>query len=58
MIGLALLRLGELAAFLLLVAWTVVFPLATLLSLLITAPTALLVRQRAHARAMSRASPA
>ena len=34
----ALLRLAELLVALLLVAWTVVFPLATLLSLLLTLP--------------------
>ncbi len=41
-----LLRLAELLVFLLLVAWTVVFPLATLLSVLLTLPIAALFWKR------------
>ncbi|MFC3711787.1 hypothetical protein ACFOMD_04345 [Sphingoaurantiacus capsulatus] len=41
-----LLRLAELMMFLLLVAWTVVFPLATLLSVLLTLPIAALLWKR------------
>ena len=41
MIG--LLRLAELLVFALLVVWTVIFPLATLLSLLLTLPLSLLI---------------
>lgn len=46
----ALLRLAELALVLFLVVWTVVFPLATLLSLFITVPLFLLVAPRALRR--------
>lgn len=40
---LVLLRLAELIACLIFIAWTVVFPLATLLSLLVTLPLLALV---------------
>jgi len=43
----ALLRLAEVAVVLFLVAWTVVFPLATLVSLLFTVPLFLLIAPRA-----------
>lgn len=42
-----LLRIAELALVLFLVAWTVVFPVATLLSLLITLPLVLIISARA-----------
>ena len=42
----AILRSVELLLCLFLVAWTVVFPLATLLSLMITLPLALIVAPR------------
>ena len=52
----ALLRIAELLVALLLVAWTVIFPLATLLSLAITLPMIALFARAAPVRARAAAA--